>query len=47
MSPRRPAPVGTPPEPTEAELEILRVLWQQGDCTVRQVHEVLAHENPV
>lgn len=46
MSPRRPAPAG-PPEPTEAELEVLRVLWQLGDCTVRQVHEVLAHENPV
>ena len=46
MSPRRPAPVQTP-EPTEAELEVLRVLWQQGDSTVRQVHEVLAQGNPV
>lgn len=27
--------------PTEAELEILQVLWQHGTCTVRDVHEVL------
>jgi BlaI family transcriptional regulator, penicillinase repressor len=25
--------------PTASELEILRVLWTQGPCTVRQVHE--------
>jgi BlaI family transcriptional regulator, penicillinase repressor len=31
------------PRPTEAELEILQVLWEHGDCTVRDVHEVL-HE---
>ncbi len=47
MSPRRPAQPNQPPEPTEAELEVLRVLWQQGECTVRQVHEVLAQDNPV
>lgn len=29
------------PRPTEAELEILRVLWEHGACTVRDVHEVL------
>jgi len=29
------------PKPTEAELEILRVLWEHGACTVRDVHEVL------
>lgn len=29
------------PRPTEAELEILQVLWEQGACTVRDVHEVL------
>ena len=28
-------------QPTEAELAILRVLWQQGPCTVREVHEAL------
>ncbi len=27
--------------PTEAELEILQVLWDHGACTVRDVHEVL------
>ncbi|HUQ85958.1 MAG TPA: BlaI/MecI/CopY family transcriptional regulator [Vicinamibacterales bacterium] len=30
------------PRPTDAELTILRVLWQRGPSTVRQVHEVLA-----
>jgi predicted transcriptional regulator len=29
------------PRPTAAELEILQVLWERGDCTVRDVHEVL------
>lgn len=30
-----------PPRPTEAELEILQVLWDRGAGTVRDVHEVL------
>jgi predicted transcriptional regulator len=30
------------PRPTDAELAILRVLWERGPSTVRQVHEVLA-----
>ncbi len=30
-----------PPQPTRAELAILRVLWKQGRRTVRQVHEAL------
>ena len=30
------------PRPTEAELGILGVLWDQGPSTVRQVHEALA-----
>jgi BlaI family transcriptional regulator, penicillinase repressor len=30
-----------PPQPTRAELDILRVLWKQGRSTVRQVHEAL------
>jgi predicted transcriptional regulator len=30
------------PRPTDAELAILRVLWQHGPRTVRQVHEALA-----
>lgn len=29
----------TPPRPTDAELQILRVLWDRGPSTVRQVHE--------
>lgn len=28
-------------KPTEAELEILAVLWQRGTATVREVHDVL------
>jgi BlaI family transcriptional regulator, penicillinase repressor len=35
-----------PPRPTDAELTILRVLWQQGPCTVRQVHDALSQERP-
>lgn len=30
-----------PPKPTDAELAILRVLWQHGPATVRAVHEAL------
>jgi BlaI family penicillinase repressor len=30
-----------PPKPTEAELAILRILWQRGPSTVRQVHDAL------
>ena len=33
-----------PPRPTPAELEILRVLWQQGPSTVREVQERLEAE---
>jgi predicted transcriptional regulator len=31
-----------PPKPTDAELEILTVLWSRGPSTVRDVHEVIA-----
>jgi predicted transcriptional regulator len=34
------------PRPTDAELAILRVLWEQGACTVRQVHDALSRERP-
>lgn len=34
-------PVRPSPHPTEAELEILQVLWDRGPSTVRQVHETL------
>ena len=33
-----------PSRPTDAELAILRVLWERGPSTVRQVFEVLAEE---
>jgi len=36
----------TTPRPTDAELAILRVLWQQGPSTVRQVQETLNHSRP-
>ena len=29
-------------KPTESELEILRVLWDKGTATVREVHEILS-----
>ncbi len=32
------------PHPTEGELAILRVLWQHGPCTVRQVNEALSQD---
>ena len=35
-----------PPRPTDAELEILRVLWDRGECTVGQVHEVMEKVKP-
>src|ERR687883_1539115 len=34
------------PRPTDAELSILRVLWDRGPSTVRQVHDVLGRERP-
>ena len=33
------------PRPTEAELELLRVLWERGPSTVRQVHEALSQKD--
>ena len=30
------------PRPTDSELAILRVLWERGPSTVRQVHEAMA-----
>ena len=32
------------PRPTDAELAILRILWERGPSTVRQVHEVLSRD---
>ena len=34
------------PRPTDAELEILRVLWAKGPSTVRDVHEELSKSKP-
>ena len=36
--------MSVPPRPTDAELAILRVLWDRGPSTVRQVFEVLSAE---
>lgn len=35
------------PRPTEAELDILRVLWELGPSTVRQVHDLLNAERDI
>lgn len=35
-----------PPRPTDAELAILRVLWERGPSTVRQVHESQTQDPP-
>lgn len=37
---------GLPPKPTDAELEILAVLWSRGPSTVRDVHQVIAARKP-
>jgi BlaI family penicillinase repressor len=36
-----------PPKPTDAELEILTVLWSRGECTVRDVHDALGKRKPM
>ena len=36
-----------PPEPTERELQILKVLWTRGEATVREVYEALRDEVPI
>ena len=43
MSPRR----ARSTHPTDAELEILNVLWKQGPSTVHTVHEVVKQHNQV
>jgi len=35
-----------PPRPTDAELELLTVLWSRGPSTVREVHETIARRRP-
>ena len=34
-------------KPTESELEILQVLWDKGEATVREVHEELAKSKDI
>jgi len=35
-----------PPRPTDAELEILTVLWSRGPGTVRDIHEAISARKP-
>ncbi|NND45753.1 MAG: BlaI/MecI/CopY family transcriptional regulator [Xanthomonadales bacterium] len=35
---------GSLPQPTKTELNILRILWVNGESTVREVHEALNEE---
>ena len=35
-----------PPRPTDAELELLHVLWSRGPLTVRDIHETIATRRP-
>lgn len=44
MLTRMPSPV--PPKPTASELELLRILWQLGPATAKQVHDAVAAERP-
>jgi BlaI family penicillinase repressor len=37
----------TLPRPTDAELEILTVLWSRGPSTVRDVHEIICRRKPM
>src|SRR5947208_626770 len=36
-----------PPPPTDAELDILRILWDRGPSTVREVHSAISDAKPV
>jgi BlaI family penicillinase repressor len=35
------------PEPTDRELQILKVLWERGEATVREVYEALPSDVPI
>ena len=35
------------PEPTERELQILKVLWDRREATVREVHDALRDDLPI
>jgi predicted transcriptional regulator len=34
------------PQPTDGELEVLRILWTNGPSTVKQVHKVVNKDRP-
>ena len=34
-------------QPTVAELEILGILWERGEATVREVHEIINRRKPM
>ena len=35
------------PKPTEGELELLQILWEQGPSTVRTIHDALSEDRTV
>jgi predicted transcriptional regulator len=35
-----------PPKPTTAEMEMLRLIWQLGPATAKQVHEAVLKDRP-
>ena len=35
------------PRPTEGELELLRILWQKGAATVRELHDEVSQTRPL
>jgi predicted transcriptional regulator len=35
------------PRPTEGELELLRILWERGPSTVRDIHEQISTTRPL
>lgn len=39
--------MATTPEPTPRELEILKILWDRGEATVREVYEELRTRLPI
>lgn len=36
-----------PPTPTEREMEVLKVLWERGEATVREVHAEMSRRLPI
>jgi BlaI family penicillinase repressor len=36
-----------PGKPTPTELDILRILWERGPSSVREVHEILSKARPI